>query len=338
MELLKAYETQGTDAMACLDYFIALANKAVDSTDITDDNLLVLGVILNIVTTEFNVYATMGKETLVNDLSQITLEDYPQLTADQQAALDNANALINSSNPTKEACTNAHMMINDAFYNQSKTFSAFINKGVQVTNLTQDYFSTALTASQQKEFKNTAVYLNKVSAQQQITEKDVCIALYKFLDAEDNISANAITSADLKNAINKAKEYDNDSKVFTQESFVSLQTAIADAEKVFGSGASVNEDYYSSIYSLLYSVVALQVDTENTLYGDVNLDGKVTLKDVSLLQGYISEKTDLTAAQKTLGDVDGDGIHTLRDCYLLQQFVSEKIEHFPVQDFYILFS
>ena len=58
--------------------------------------------------------------------------------------------------------------------------------------------------------------------------------------------------------------------------------------------------------------------------GDINGDGKVSLRDASLAQKHSVGLTTLTAAQITAGDMNGDGNVTLIDAYAIQAAVNKQ--------------
>ena len=62
------------------------------------------------------------------------------------------------------------------------------------------------------------------------------------------------------------------------------------------------------------------------LLGDVNLDGKIDMNDLSMLALYILKESTPTAEAKANGDVDGDGDLTITDLSRIKQFVSHKID------------
>ena len=60
--------------------------------------------------------------------------------------------------------------------------------------------------------------------------------------------------------------------------------------------------------------------------GDVNLDGKVSLKDVTLLRFFLLKATTLTDAQLQRGDMDASGAITLKDVSLIRDILLELEE------------
>ena len=72
-------------------------------------------------------------------------------------------------------------------------------------------------------------------------------------------------------------------------------------------------------------------DIVTIVYGDVNLDGSVSIRDVALLEKYISGQEDFTTYQLVLADVNGDGIVDQLDKKLISQYVNKEIFKFPVE-------
>lgn len=64
------------------------------------------------------------------------------------------------------------------------------------------------------------------------------------------------------------------------------------------------------------------------LIGDVDMDGKITVADATLVQKYVTEHLAFTDQQFTAADVDKNGILTVKDATLIQKFVSHLISSF----------
>ena len=62
--------------------------------------------------------------------------------------------------------------------------------------------------------------------------------------------------------------------------------------------------------------------------GDVDLDGKVTIDDATLLMRYLVEMEDLTDEQLKLADVNRDGKVNIMDVTDIQRFLAEIIKKF----------
>lgn len=62
--------------------------------------------------------------------------------------------------------------------------------------------------------------------------------------------------------------------------------------------------------------------------GDVDMDGKITVADATLVQKYIAEHLAFTDQQFTAADVDKNGVLTVKDATLIQKFVSHLISSF----------
>lgn len=62
--------------------------------------------------------------------------------------------------------------------------------------------------------------------------------------------------------------------------------------------------------------------------GDVDMDGKITVADATLVQKYVTEHLAFTDQQFTVADVDKNGILTVKDATIIQKFVSHLISSF----------
>ncbi len=63
--------------------------------------------------------------------------------------------------------------------------------------------------------------------------------------------------------------------------------------------------------------------TQTYLYGDANLDGKITISDASTIQKYLAKYVDLNETQLIVSDVNGDEKVTIRDAAYIQRYLSE---------------
>lgn len=65
--------------------------------------------------------------------------------------------------------------------------------------------------------------------------------------------------------------------------------------------------------------------------GDVNMDGRITSADTTLVGRYAAGKIQFTAQQKSLADVDVDGQITLRDAQIISMFAGGVLRSLPWQ-------
>ena len=59
------------------------------------------------------------------------------------------------------------------------------------------------------------------------------------------------------------------------------------------------------------------------IMGDVDLDGEVTILDVTAIQRWLADLSELTDYQKKLADYDGDGEVTILDCTKIQRVLAD---------------
>ncbi|MGN1131864.1 MAG: dockerin type I repeat-containing protein, partial [Ruminococcus sp.] len=57
------------------------------------------------------------------------------------------------------------------------------------------------------------------------------------------------------------------------------------------------------------------------LIGDVNLDGEVNIKDVTLLQRYVAKDAQLNYKQVDVAETDKDGTVTVKDATQIQKYL-----------------
>ena len=69
-----------------------------------------------------------------------------------------------------------------------------------------------------------------------------------------------------------------------------------------------------------FRVIVTETDRKELL-GDVNLDNKVSVKDITYIRYYLIGKIELSDAQKKNADMDADGEVTLKDAILLRQYI-----------------
>ena len=68
------------------------------------------------------------------------------------------------------------------------------------------------------------------------------------------------------------------------------------------------------------------VEITNNL-GDVNLDGRITISDVTLIQKYLAGYASLNSEQLKLADYNEDGMITISDATLIQKSIAKKAKN-----------
>ena len=69
---------------------------------------------------------------------------------------------------------------------------------------------------------------------------------------------------------------------------------------------------------------------EEYLYGDVNLDKEIDIRDVSAIQKFISSHITFSEIQRIAADVNADGYIDISDATLVQKYVVGKVSSFPI--------
>lgn len=85
------------------------------------------------------------------------------------------------------------------------------------------------------------------------------------------------------------------------------------------SSAVVDDAKQATVYSGVWTDYS---PTVSDMLGDVDLDGKLTLRDVTLLQKYYAETVELTKQQQINADFDKNGVINMRDAYGIQNAIA----------------
>lgn len=79
--------------------------------------------------------------------------------------------------------------------------------------------------------------------------------------------------------------------------------------------------------------VMVSADVSDVMYGDINSDGEITVKDALMaLQMAVKLIENPTDVQKIAADVDGNGVIEAKDALLILQFAVKMRESFPVEE------
>lgn len=98
--------------------------------------------------------------------------------------------------------------------------------------------------------------------------------------------------------------------------------------KVTINGVSANGkfDLTDKVVTVEITVVA------DVIYGDVNGDNSIDMKDVGLVLRAYLEKAELTDSQKVAADVVKDGSIDMKDVGAILRKYLEKLDKFPVEE------
>ncbi len=73
-------------------------------------------------------------------------------------------------------------------------------------------------------------------------------------------------------------------------------------------------------------------ETATYLMGDVDLDGRITVKDATLIQKFVAALEDLHPNKYAVADVDNNGNVNVKDATMIQKKIAGIINEFPVRD------
>lgn len=90
-----------------------------------------------------------------------------------------------------------------------------------------------------------------------------------------------------------------------------------------------NEDGFD--YTEWYTIYINNTRSQNVYYGDLDLNGKVSVTDLSTVKQAVVGKISLTPDEKKRADVNGDGKITSTDVLLIMRYINKEIDSFPVE-------
>ena len=97
------------------------------------------------------------------------------------------------------------------------------------------------------------------------------------------------------------------------------------------------------IVSLVFSCLVINVQADESeitssgtsyLYGDVNNDNAITIRDSTAIQKYLVKIQDFNEVSKHIADVDNSGDTNIKDATLIQKYVAKRIDEFPAGKYY----
>lgn len=109
---------------------------------------------------------------------------------------------------------------------------------------------------------------------------------------------------------------------FDQSIKQKMKTLEAGTVTVTGRNTGTNQIYQFSI------------TVRDTLLGDVDGNGAIELKDVTLLQNYMAGAAILNDKQKDAADVNSNGSISLQDVLMIQKYIARQIDSFAVEQIF----
>ena len=136
-------------------------------------------------------------------------------------------------------------------------------------------------------------------------------------------------------------EFANGSVIFTENSTATINRYPADMEpglELSGSSMKFSANHKWEEYtqqtttttSKTNPTTATTVPSRTYLYGDLNFDNQINVKDAVEVSKYTVNKITFTDVQKKTADVNGDGSIDVKDATLIQKYGIKLVDTFPV--------
>ncbi len=179
------------------------------------------------------------------------------------------------------------------------------------TNDSADYLAHWQTVGK---FRNSHVAVGAGSHKSLTATSGVAFArIYDKNDVYDKVVCVIDADADKDVTITLSGAFSNGTEL--ENKYTGEKAVVADGKVTFNSGK------HGTI--LLEQVGgAIRPDTGDFEIGDVNMDGKINIKDATAIQKYVAKIIDFDDVQLILADYDGNGKANVRDTTAIQKFLA----------------
>ena len=179
------------------------------------------------------------------------------------------------------------------------------------TNDSADYLAHWQTVGQ---FRNNHVAVGAGSHKSLTATSGVAFArIYDRNDVYDKVVCVIGADADTDVTITLSGAFFNGAEL--ENKYTGEKAVVADGKVTFNSGKTG---------TILLEQVggAVRPDTGDFEIGDVNMDGKVSIKDATAIQKHVAKIIELDDLQLLLADYDGNGKANVRDTTAIQKFLA----------------
>ena len=179
------------------------------------------------------------------------------------------------------------------------------------TNDSADYLAHWQTVGQ---FRNNHVAVGAGSHKSLTATSGVAFArIYDRNDVYDKVVCVIGADADTDVTITLSGAFFNGTEL--ENKYTGEKAVVADGKVTFNSGKTG---------TILLEQVggAVRPDTGDFEIGDVNMDGKVSIKDATAIQKHVAKIIELDDLQLLLADYDGNGKANVRDTTAIQKFLA----------------
>lgn len=196
--------------------------------------------------------------------------------------------------------------------------------GVLVISLTNDSLEKT-----REVLDETSDFLDSYSIEQQAyTSEDFEDQYTKLKNALDT---SVVSKGTLRSLINFCIEEKNDSSYYSEELWNDFSEKLNNAQGVYNDGEIV-EDYKvtETFFELLHS--HFNLCSSNTIFGDIDNDGNVTVLDATYLQMALAKEEELNSSQKLISRFDIMYATEIQR-YIAKYVYSLEIENSTLDDF-----
>lgn len=193
------------------------------------------------------------------------------------------------------------------------------------SNISGDYSKDSLSALQNAIASAKNIYNNPDATQEEINNAASlvknAISNLRPDTSEDTTTDEAYET--LKDAISKAEAEIENKDMYTAESLASVDRALDYAYEVLINGIT-DAEYLAATEMLNNALAKLEItkETITILLGDVDGDGKVTIKDATLIQKVVAGLSSIDDADYLSADANRDGNVNIKDATEIQKHLA----------------
>ncbi len=203
----------------------------------------------------------------------------------------------------------------DPFNNQISKLSAEYSRAKEVYGVGGNYTDES-RAAMEYAFANAEKILNgSIDA----SEAEINTAIQLLHDAVANLTEPEVDTSKLYESIQKAEYFDLREIRFSEETFREFQTAYETAKREYYYGQT-QESIDNAKAGLDAAIEQLQSKYQ-VVFGDINGDGQIDIRDVTMIQKSIVNLVNLEEEQKISSDFNDDTYVNINDITAIQKHI-----------------
>ncbi|HHZ06184.1 MAG TPA: leucine-rich repeat protein [Clostridiales bacterium] len=317
---LKALQSAYDEAKSVYDYKFSIQGQI----DTAAQNLIdaISGLTVKADKTKLYIALNDMQSIMGGDVTKYVPETYSALVN----AYNNGRLVYDSEEATQEIVNQTAEKCNAAIdglviKSGDETPQEVLAKAKDILDNKSHEFTGDSIAQLQKAYDTNSAVINSETAT--YAEKEEAAA--NLNTAIRNLMARADISELTEIIANAENILTNDKSKYTEETINVLQTAYDNGVTAAADTNVLQAKVNICVQNIQTAIDGLILQPKKMKRGDSNLDGRITMADVVVIQKHISKLITLTDDNFRAGDYDRDGIINMKDCVYVQKTVAKII-------------